>query len=287
MSKIIAEGDSWFALSKLIKLKIFGIKRTDVINELKKLGYDIESVADKGDTIEEMAVSKDQFKEFKKKLQKLAEPPGAILFSGGGNDIKGSLKKMLNGSSLQRNSNPLNENEVTCFIGRLRDAYLILLKKIDELCEEKFNNTNTSKIPVLIHGYVYSVPDGRRFANDKSEGNLSFALFGDLLFRSKRGPWIQPKFKEKSYTDLTENTETMKKLSNRFNGLLEQLDPDKNYFSNIYVQHVDVRECWINKLQNNDYQKYWDDEFHPSECGFKLIAKKFHCVIQNLSTIPV
>ena len=28
-----------------------------------------------------------------------------------------------------------------------------------------------------------------------------------------------------------------------------------------------------------NYEKYWDDEFHPSEKGFKLIAKKFNAVI--------
>ena len=292
MAKIIAEGDSWFVLSKwkkykVVSLKIFGIKRTDVIKELEELGYDIERVADSGDRIEEMADSEDQFKEIEKKLQKLDEPPLAILFSGGGNDIQDSLKTMLNNkNSSTQNSNPLNENEVKNFINRLSVAYRNLLTKINNLCAALSYNT---KIPVLIHGYAYSVPNGYRFGHKKSEGNLSFALLGDVLFRGELGPWLQPIFKKKGYavdSDLAEMACIMKKLANYFNDMLKAFDPYKNAFPKIYVQHVDLRQCWVNKL-DNDYQKYWDDEFHPSEKGFQLIAAEFDKVIQNLTPIQV
>ena len=79
----------------------------------------------------------------------------------------------------------------------------------------------------------------------------------------------------------------MEKLIDQFNCMIHDLDPNNKLFSHIYVQHVDVRHCWINELRDGKYHKYWADEFHPTKKGFKLIAKKFHCVIKNLTPIPV
>ena len=295
MSKkvLVAEGDSWFALSKI---PIGSLERpiTDVINELKKIEdeeeklYDVKSVADKGDTIDLMAYSEDQFDKFKEEIEGLNEPPRAILLSGGGNDITGkALEMMLNHKKSDSYSvNPLNYKVVEGVIDdHLREAYLKLLNKINALCKAKFNNADLGKIPVLVHGYAYSIPTGKGF-------NIVRRVFRSGPGRKRReipitGPWLQPAFEERGYVRLEEKTSIMKKLSDHFNCMLQQLDPNKDSFSNIYVRHVNLRKCWETKLQDDDYEKYWDDELHPSKRGFKLIARKFHCVIQNLPTIPV
>ena len=289
---LVAEGDSWFALSDKKFLEIGGIKRTDIINELETLGYDIESVSKVSDTVESMAYSKDQWEKLKDELQELDKPPCAILLSGGGNDITGrALNMMLNHKKSDSYShNPLNEKVVEGVIdGHLREAYLKLLEKINELCKKKFNSDNQMKIPVLVHGYVYPIPNGRGFSK-KNEGNLLFSLFkmfDPLIEPDIPGPWLQPAFEKRGYFRLKETTCIIAKLIDRFNSMLKGLC--NKSFSKICVKHVDVRDCFKENAQNNEdymknYEKYWDDEFHPTEYGFNLIAKKFHCVIQNLTS---
>ena len=63
------------------------------LKELEDLhGYDVESVAHRGDTVEDMAYSEGQLDVFSRRLEKVLRsgpPPRAILLSGGGNDIAG------------------------------------------------------------------------------------------------------------------------------------------------------------------------------------------------------
>ncbi|MGY4456566.1 hypothetical protein [Bradyrhizobium sp. LB13.1] len=79
---LIAEGDSWF-----------DYPFHDVLQMLEDdYLYDVESVAHKGDTVDDMAHSGGQFEEFARRLEKLLRAnkvPRAILLSGGGNDIAG------------------------------------------------------------------------------------------------------------------------------------------------------------------------------------------------------
>ena len=141
---IVAEGDSWFALSKKTKLKIpiRYLKKdiTDVLNELKKIEqdgkkcYKIKSSADTGHTIGSMAYSESQFKDFKDLLEKYK--PKVILLSGGGNDITGKvLEMMLNDKRSDdyspKNSakQPLNRAIVKQIINvHIRKAYKKLLR---------------------------------------------------------------------------------------------------------------------------------------------------------------
>ena len=149
---------------------------------------------------------------------------------------------------------------------------MTLLKKINkELCEANYNN-NSNKIPVLVHGYAHPIPDGEDFGGDYIPG--------------LPGPWLKPAFENKGYFGLEEKACMMKKLIDRFNCMLKDLCETEN-FSHIDVQHVDLRACLSSNLENDDYEKYWADELHPTKKGFKLIAKEFHCVIKNLTSIPV
>jgi hypothetical protein len=79
---LVAEGDSWFDYPMQDVLRLL---EDDYL-------YDVESVAHKGDCVEDMAHSKGQFEEFARRLEKLlgeGKVPRAILLSGGGNDIAG------------------------------------------------------------------------------------------------------------------------------------------------------------------------------------------------------
>lgn len=79
---LIAEGDSWF-----------DFPFNDVLKALDdEFGYEIESVASKGDTIESMAYSGGQLDALVRRLERMLRyqhTPKAILLSGGGNDVAG------------------------------------------------------------------------------------------------------------------------------------------------------------------------------------------------------
>src|SRR5262245_21786807 len=78
---LVAEGDSWF-----------DYPFHDVLQMLEdEYLYDVESVAHKGDTVEDMAHSGGQFDAFARLLEKLIRQgrvPNAILLSGGGHDVR-------------------------------------------------------------------------------------------------------------------------------------------------------------------------------------------------------
>src|SRR6185295_13092778 len=79
---LVAEGDSWF-----------DYPFNDVLSELHdRHGYDVESVAHKGDPVEAMAYGEGQLDAFARLVEKViarGTPLKAVLLSGGGNDIAG------------------------------------------------------------------------------------------------------------------------------------------------------------------------------------------------------
>src|SRR5262245_11036491 len=85
---LVAEGDSWF-----------DYPFNDVLRLLEDHhAYDVESVAHKGDPVEEMAYGLGQLEELTRRLEKLLRQntiPKAVLLSGGGNDVAGDAFGML------------------------------------------------------------------------------------------------------------------------------------------------------------------------------------------------
>jgi hypothetical protein len=247
---LVAEGDSWFHYPG-----------TDVLEELEDTyGYDIRSVAHRGDTLESMAYDERQLDGFNRKLRKLGAQgkiPRAVLFSGGGNDISGlELAALLNHS--KSGLPPLNEEVVRGVIdGRLKSAYLSLIDKIGALCKQHFDRDD---IPILVHGYDYPVPDGRGY----------WGGWGPLP-----GPWLKPSFDRKGYTGLAQNTKLMQQLIGRFNDMLASI-------SLAHVHHVDLRETLSNDLTDRQYRDFWDNELHPEDRGFEAVAEEFQNVLKNL-----
>jgi hypothetical protein len=126
---LIAEGDSWF-----------DYPLHDVLSGLDDLGFDVESVAHKGDTVEEMAYSDGQLVKFSRLVDKVLRSgvrPRAILISGGGNDVAGDeFAMLLNHAASGRP--PLNDSIVNGVIEeRVRDAYTAILTKSARLSPAK------------------------------------------------------------------------------------------------------------------------------------------------------
>ena len=173
---LVAEGDSWF-----------DYPFNDILSLLEdQHGYDVESVAHKGDRVEEMAYGGGQLDELTRRLEKLLRQgiiPRAILLSGGGNDVAGDEFGMLlnhAGSAISG----LNDQVVTGVIDqRVRLAYVTILNAVTHVCQARLERT----LPILVHGYDYPVPDGRGF-------------LGGWWFLP--GPWLEPGFREKGFARL-------------------------------------------------------------------------------------
>ena len=245
---LLAEGDSWFDYPFY-----------DVLQNLKSVHqYRIESAAHKGDTLESMVYDVDQLSGLALEMARLRDlkiQPVAILLSGGGNDVSGpELALLLNHA---RSGLPtLNERIVSgVFDVRLKTSYLAFIQAVTNLSMTYFGK----KVPVLVHGYDYPVPDGR--------GVLGGAWF-------LPGPWFKPFFAQKGYDGLVNNAATLRTLVDRFNSILENIPTLPGYAHVCYVRVVGTLSASLS--EPGRYTRDWGNELHPTRSGFRTVAGKFH-----------
>lgn len=248
LGTLVAEGDSWF-----------DYPFHDILRYLEDdHGYDVESIARKGDRIEEMAYGGGQLEEFARRLEKLlrrGEVPVAILLSGGGNDLAGDEFAMLlnHRESAVRG---LNEAILQGVIDeRLKAAYVTIIATISEVSQQKLGR----KIPILVHGYDYPYPDGRGFA-----GGWGFLP----------GPWLEPGFRQKGFEAMDERRQIVFALIDRFNDMLGTV-AELPAFE--HVRWVDLRGTLTDPRYKND----WANEMHPTKKGFQAVTSKFIDVLQR------
>jgi hypothetical protein len=244
---LVAEGDSWF-----------DYPFCDVLAELEDgFSYEVESVAHRGDTIEEMVYDPNQLEKLARKLERLKagdRRPKAILLSGGGNDIAGEAFSVL--LNHKRSGLPaLNAQMVAGLLEqRLRAAVIELSSAVTVLCREAFG----SALPILFHGYDYPIPDGRGYLGG---------------FWVLPGPWLEPGFRRKGYEDLGERCAVMVALIDGFNALLSGVAGGPGLE---HVRHVDLRGSLSCELGGRAYRRWWGNELHPTERGFRTVAGRFH-----------
>lgn len=239
---LVAEGDSWF-----------DYPWTDVVRVLEdEHGYDVDSVAHKGDTVEGMAYEGGQLEELTRTLERALRrgtPPRAILLSAGGNDVAGNeFAVLLNHAASAAPG--LNEDVVRGVIDvRLRLAYVRILASVTQICVNRIG----TPIPILLHGYAYPVPDGRGF------------MGGWWVLP---GPWLEPGFRAKGYRDMKRRKELLRALIDRFNAMLADVAAMEGFG---HVRHLDLRDLF----QAGNYKTWWANELHPTADGFREVAKRF------------
>ena len=247
---LIAEGDSWF-----------DYPFNDVLQILEDdFLYDVESVAHKGDTVDDMAHSGGQFEEFARRLEKLLRAnkvPRAILLSGGGNDIAGDeFAILLNhaASSLPA----INDDIVRGLIDvRLRAAYARIISGLTKITQTYLGRP----IPIVTHGYDYALPDGRGF----------WGGLGPLP-----GPWLEPGFRRKGHVDFGKNSAVVVKLIDQFNAMLKDVSATPGFG---HVHYLNLRNTL---KRDGTYKKHWANELHPTEEGFAIVSKKFADLVAKL-----
>jgi lysophospholipase L1-like esterase len=244
---LIAEGDSWF-----------DYPLHDVLNDLEDIyGFDVESVAHKGDTVEDMAYSGGQLDDFARRVEKVLRTgvkPRAILLSGGGNDVAGDeFAILLNHASSSIAG--LNQSIVAGVIDeRMHDAYVTIMSAITAICQSQIGEP----IPIVVHGYDYPVPDGRGFLGG----------WGPLP-----GPWLEPGFRRKGYEAMASRRPIVVTLIDRLNEMLGRLAGTPPF---AHVRYLDLRQTLST---GSNYKDWWANELHPTARGFEAVTKKFAAIV--------
>jgi lysophospholipase L1-like esterase len=248
---IVAEGDSWFDYPFVDILRVLD----------DDYGYDVESVAHKGDPIEAMAYGGTQLDDFARRLEKVharGQVPKAVLVSGGGNDVAGTEFAML----LDHQASPTPGWNASVLDGvidqRVRYAYVTILSRVTAVCSQQFGRT----IPILVHGYDYPVPDGRGFL-----GGWAFLP----------GPWLQPGFRQKGFGNLETTKGMAKTLIDRFDRMLAGVTSLPEF------KHVTFVNLRGSLPTGGGYKTWWANELHPTPKGFRTIAGKFATVLDGLA----
>lgn len=247
MGVLIAEGDSWF-----------DYPFHDVLTELEdSYGFDVESAAHRGDTIEGMAYSDGQLDDFSRRVERVLRTgvePRAILLSGGGNDVAGDeFASLLNHA--KSSISGLNDSVVAGVIDqRAQEAYIAILSAITEICKAHLGHP----VPIVIHGYDFPVPDGRGY------------LGGWGPFP---GPWLEPGFRRKGYADMNKRKQICVELINRLNTMLAGIAGTPPFG---HVRFLDLRNTLSTDVA---YKMWWANELHPTPKGFSAVTKKFAGIV--------
>lgn len=273
--RLLTEGDSWLALTG-------GSPETP--NDLEEMlegrhPYKIVSLASKGDTMEKIA-SREQLGKLTEEVEALRAQErliDAVLLSGGGNDLRKQLPLMLREFNPAAPEGWLDSSKVDEFVGTLRERYLTVLGCIDNAF---VSWRLASRMPVLLHGYAYPVPDGTG-RGDVAE-KWGFA-----------GPWLQPTFETKGYCSgdeiecLQRNTEIVANIIDGLNEMLGGLM--KTAWDEIVVQYVDFRPSLVQRSSLRDYvadreegyKAHWTDELHLSSTGLSLVVPVLVSALNN------
>lgn len=242
---LVSEGDSWFQFPFLL---------ADVIDQL---GSDhlIWSMDAAGDTAQNMVYGNNS--EYMTGLQRMKDRKvSAFLFSAAGNDVIGEddlgnpvltslLKTYKKGQSAAWH---IDQAQLSKILQFLETAYRDVVAKVRK--EPAF-----AKLPIVIHGYDYAIPGG--FEGD--ERNPIWA---------KQDKWLGKAMKARKIADLELQREIIRILIDALYDMLLRVAGDSAK-SHVYV--ADVR----NTLKLAD----WADEIHPTDAGFKKVAKVFRATL--------
>lgn len=244
-TKLLAEGDSWFAYPR--RFFFFG-KDSNIIDHLaEKPGLAILNTSRNGDEAADM-MSGDQKLSLFKRLKHMNFD--AMLFSGGGNDIVGRydfgflINKKEAGMDWQA---CINKDHLNIKIKQLELVYIEMLERIIEI---------KPNLKVLTHTYDLAIPS--------KEG---FELF-DIFPMGKS--WMYPYLKAKGINDYAEQKKIIHSILKRFKRSLTAIG--KKYQDNLVV--VDTH----GSVAENE----WRNEIHPTPEGFGKIADKLYQAIEAL-----
>jgi hypothetical protein len=231
---VYAEGDSWFD-----KFTAIGMPDTNLLANIRlPQAVNVVDVAKIGN-ISSQFVTGHQLKQTKAMFKKI--PFNAILYSGGGNDLKNFFKDF---NYQEDDPNPAADEFIETVIGNVRKFIAL---------RDAASNPVTRNAPILFNGYDYIQPR-----------QVSGSIFGNSI--DVVGPWLYPKMNAAGL-----KPERMGELAalviDKLNSQLEILAEDEN----IYL--IKTSET-LTRPQGTDKETlHWTDEIHPTKAGFTLLAE--------------
>ncbi|MBX9651649.1 MAG: cytochrome P450, partial [Xanthobacteraceae bacterium] len=245
-------GDSWLFQFPPI------IFRPSLTSSLKTLGYVVGTshrFGTPGARLQQMASasSLEDLRNCFKNPDPSEPAPQALVIGGGGNDVvyryniapkESPLYKMLR-QPPAAGEDLLIEEVVHAFIDvAIANFYRAILNCV---VHELKDFTN---IPILIHGYDHSIPDGRK---DPASG-----------------PWLAPIFSAAGITDLTVSREVVRRLIDRVGRMVATVAAE--YPGRVFPVAT-AGKLELDPRYQQDYKLLWANEFHPSQDGFDVLAK--------------
>ena len=244
-TNIVAEGDSWFAYpgSNILSWFRRATEGTSKVNIL--------SLASSGDEATSMLSGKQKFR--LAKILNSTDRVHVVLFSGGGNDIVGrwDMDRLLNQFEL-------GSSALDCIrIDRLERK----LKRISLAYSELLEIRNDHSPETLVVTHTYDIPSPTGVAAEFAFGVI------------KKGPWIGPYLNNKKIPrNLHE--EVCKIVFEKLSECLK--DVSNGPEANGRMVTVDTQGT-LNPGEAAD----WQNEIHPSKSGFRKIASKIYCAVQE------
>jgi hypothetical protein len=213
----------------------------DTIDHLQA-DYNILCLSAAGDELRTIATNAEYWDHLKH-LRERGVTIRAFLLSAGGNDIVGDeladiLVDFTPGSTADQ---LLNENAVASKFSQIETGYRTIIEKV----RSQFPN-----LPIIFHGYDYAIPR-------PDQGFHIPPLDG----------WLGDPMRKRNIPDGPIQAEIVRLLIDQINTTLSGFDEgEPNGMAGVH--YIDNRNV-ISK------PKQWHDELHPTDDGFKLIAKKF------------
>lgn len=267
LGRLLGWGDSWIFNNHP--------QTIDLGTALASLGYDtarFEILASAGITLREMAQAAADpslpdsiYADIYQALVEADDPkikrplPKAILISGGGNDVH---QRRPIPSPLARMVRPKAGGPP--WLDPLAQQAFVEVQLATDLRKLLQNLTGLTRrrIPILVQGYDYPVPDGRNY----------------LVL--KRLAWLYPSIVlDKGHDPLGSGREIMRTLIEALNLMQARVCAD---FAGLQVRHLRLTGTADDPAFGGDYTRFWDNELHPTVDGFLALAGRVHSAIQAL-----
>jgi hypothetical protein len=255
---IYAEGDSW--LDKFTPLFKSGTNLLDALRLPVFAG--VVDVAHIGDISADMVVGHQARQT--KAMFKLFDFD-AILFSGGGNDLKNLFAELYG----HKASVEPKEAALMAKVHKLEtpDADEFVDDVIDNIkafvaMRDASPRARTQNAPIFVNGYDYLQPRP-----------VKGAIFSELL--KIAGPWLYPSMKAAGLSDAQMLTATQAVIDK----LNQRMASDIATLPNVYV--IDQRGLLTLAAPNSTTESGdWLDEIHPTAQGFeKLVRNRWNCAV--------
>ncbi|MFV0281405.1 MAG: hypothetical protein ACK5JM_11700 [Rhodoblastus sp.] len=253
----IALGDSWLS-------NVFPY--SSLLSALVSLGYRVDPgmcFSQMGLMLQEMAQPAllARIEWFFDNLGPDERKPAFILMGGGGNDVvhptsephRTPLYRMLKENGAP-DDDPLIEAEVAKFIdGELKNYLTTIVGAL----------TRMTDVPIFIHAYDHPIPDNRGF--------------------KWSGPWLHPIFEARRMNDLAKNAKVMQRLIDRLNDMVARVAGANS----ARVYHVNLAGALAaDPRYAKDYRKLWDNELHPTDEGYLVLAETCAKILQDMGIAP-